>query len=145
MEVFAGDADDRRLLPVDPDRAADRIGIGVQTRPPEALAHHGRRQTTAALEIGMEKPSEEGLSAERREVLERDQVSGNALGMRRVPILQGQVERNGTGVRGGGRGHVAQVAVTLEVGEGDRALRRDQFRRFRARRAAAAGSWHPAY
>ena len=108
MEVFAGDADDRRLLPVDPDRPADRIGVGVQARPPEALAHHRRRQTTAALEIVMEKPSEEGLSAERREVLEGDQVARDALGMRRVSILQGQIERNGTAVRGGGRGHVVR-------------------------------------
>jgi len=50
------------LWPIDPDRAADGIGIGVQTRPPEALAHHRRRQTAAAFEIGMEEASEEGLS-----------------------------------------------------------------------------------
>jgi hypothetical protein len=57
-------------------------------------------------------------------------MAGDAFGMRRVAVVQGQVERYGTVVRSGGRGHVAQAAITFEVGKGDRSLRGDQLRRF---------------
>jgi hypothetical protein len=62
-------------------------------------------------------------------------MSGDALSMRRVSVFQGQVERDGTVVRSGGRGNIAQAAVTLEVGKRDPTLRGDQLRRFpRARK-----------